>query len=168
MDHNDDFLDKALEGFALFAFNKGEVCTCPSRALIQDSIFDKFVELAVKRVEKIRMGNPRDPTTMMGAQASKDQITKILDYIKVGKKENPKCLTGGEQAHLGGDLESLRDDRLRRVLHNQASGRGLAGKAILGNARVGGERFANFSAGPGHDIDDAGRESSLHRDGGHA
>jgi len=106
MDHNDDFLDKALEGFTLFAFNKGEVCTCPSRVLIQDSIFDKFLDLAVKRVEKIKMGNPLEPTTMMGAQASHDQLTKILGYIKVGKKEGARCVTGGEQAHLGEDLEN--------------------------------------------------------------
>src|SRR5208283_1449803 len=89
----------------LFAFNKGEVCTCPSRVLIQDSIFDKFLELAVERVERIKMGNPLDPATMMGAQASHDQLTKIMEYIKVGKAEGARCATGGEQAHLGGDLE---------------------------------------------------------------
>ena len=105
LDKDDEFLDKALEGFALFAFNKGEVCTCPSRALIQESIFDKFLELAVKRVEKIKMGNPLEPTTMMGAQASKDQLDKIMGYIKVGKDEGARCMTGGEQAHLGGDLK---------------------------------------------------------------
>jgi aldehyde dehydrogenase len=105
MEHDDDFLDKALEGFALFAFNKGEVCTCPSRALIQESIFDKFLEKAVARVAKIKVGNPLDPVTMMGAQASHDQLEKILGYIKIGKDEGAKCMTGGEQAHLGGDLE---------------------------------------------------------------
>ncbi len=106
MERDDDFFDKALEGFALFAFNKGEVCTCPSRALIQESIFDKFLERAVERVAKIKVGNPLDPTTMMGAQASHDQLAKILEYIKVGKQEGAKCVTGGEQAHLGGDLEN--------------------------------------------------------------
>ena len=106
MDHDDNFLDKALEGFALFAFNKGEVCTCPSRALVQESIFDKFMERAVARVGKIKVGNPLDPTTMMGAQASHDQMEKILEYIKVGKQEGAKCAIGGEQAHLGGDLEN--------------------------------------------------------------
>jgi len=106
MDQDDDFFDKALEGFALFAFNKGEVCTCPSRALIQESIFDKFMEKAVARVARIKVGNPLDPTTMMGAQASRDQLEKILGYIKVGKEEGAKCMTGGEQAHLGGDLEN--------------------------------------------------------------
>jgi aldehyde dehydrogenase len=106
MDADDDFLDKALEGFALFAFNKGEVCTCPSRALIHESIFDRFLERAVARVAKIKVGNPLDPATQMGAQASRDQLEKILSYIKIGKEEGARCMTGGEQAHLGGDLEN--------------------------------------------------------------
>jgi aldehyde dehydrogenase len=106
MDKDDDFLDKAIEGFALFAFNKGEVCTCPSRALVHESIFDEFVKRAVARVAKIKVGNPLDPTTQMGPQASKDQQEKILEYIKIGKAEGAKCLTGGEQVHLGGDLEN--------------------------------------------------------------
>jgi aldehyde dehydrogenase len=106
MDADDDYFDKALEGFALFAFNKGEVCTCPSRALIQESIFDKFLERAVARVGKIKVGNPLDPETMMGAQASRDQLEKILDYIRIGKEEGARCVIGGEQAHLGGDLEN--------------------------------------------------------------
>ena len=105
MDQDDDFLDKALEGFALFAFNKGEVCTCPSRALVQESIFDRFMEKAVARVARIKVGNPLDPGTMMGAQASKDQLEKILGYIKIGKEEGAQCMTGGEQANLGGGLE---------------------------------------------------------------
>jgi aldehyde dehydrogenase len=104
MDQEDDFLDKALEGFALFAFNKGEVCTCPSRALVHESIFDKFVERAVARVAKIKVGNPLDPETQMGAQASHDQLEKILDYIQIGKAEGAVCKTGGEQARLHGDL----------------------------------------------------------------
>jgi len=106
MEQDDEFFDKALEGFALFAFNKGEVCTCPSRALIQESIFDKFLERAIARVGKIKVGNPLDPATMMGAQASRDQLEKILDYIQVGKNEGARCLIGGEQAHLGDDLEN--------------------------------------------------------------
>ena len=106
MDADDEFLDKALEGFALFAFNKGEVCTCPSRALVQESIFDKFLERAIERVGKIRMGNPLFSETMMGAQASHDQLKKILDYIKIGKDEGAKCVIGGERAHLGGELEN--------------------------------------------------------------
>ena len=106
MDADDAFLDKALEGFALFAFNKGEVCTCPSRALVQESIFDKFMEKAVARVAKIKMGHPLDPTTMMGAQASHGQLEKILAYIDVGKQEGAKLATGGARAHLGGELEN--------------------------------------------------------------
>ena len=106
MDADDDDFDKALEGFALFAFNKGEVCTCPSRALIQESIFDKFLERAVARVGKIKIGNPLDPSTMMGAQASRDQLEKILEYIQIGKGEGARCAIGGEQAHLGDDLEN--------------------------------------------------------------
>src|SRR5450755_1368088 len=106
MDADDDFFDKALEGLALFAFNKGEVCTCPSRALIQESIFDRFLERAVDRVNKIKVGNPLDPATMQGAQASGDQMEKILEYLKVGKGEGALCATGGERAHLGGDLEN--------------------------------------------------------------
>jgi len=106
MDADDDYFDKALEGFALFAFNKGEVCTCPSRALIQESIFDKFLERAVARVGKIKIGNPLDPSTMMGAQASRDQLEKILEYIQIGKGEGARCAIGGEQAHLGDDLEN--------------------------------------------------------------
>jgi aldehyde dehydrogenase len=106
MDKDDDFLDKAIEGFALFAFNKGEVCTCPSRALVHESIFDEFVKRAVARVAKIKVGNPLDPTTQMGPQASKTQQEKILEYIAIGKAEGAKCLTGGEQAHPGGDLEN--------------------------------------------------------------
>ena len=105
MDADDAFFDKALEGFALFAFNKGEVCTCPSRALVQESIFDKFMEKAVARVAKIKMGDPLDPTTMMGAQASHGQLEKILAYVDVGKQEGARLMTGGERAHLGGELE---------------------------------------------------------------
>jgi aldehyde dehydrogenase len=105
MDQDDAFLDKALEGFALFAFNKGEVCTCPSRALVQESIFDKFLEKAVARVGKIKMGHPLDSSTMMGAQASHGQLEKILGYIDVGKQEGAKLAIGGERAHLGGELE---------------------------------------------------------------
>jgi aldehyde dehydrogenase len=106
MDADDDFLDKALEGFALFCLNKGEVCTCPSRALVQESIYDKFMERAVARVNKIKVANPLDPKTMMGPQVSKEQMNTILKYIDIGKKEGAKCLTGGEPAHLGGDLEN--------------------------------------------------------------
>ncbi len=92
---DDAFFDKALEGFAMFALNQGEVCTCPSRTLVQRSIYERFMEKAVKRVESIRQGDPYDMSTQMGAQASNDQFEKILSYIEIGKKEGAKILTGG-------------------------------------------------------------------------
>jgi aldehyde dehydrogenase len=100
----DDFYDKALEGFTLFAFNQGEVCTCPSRALIQQDIYQQFLSDAIARTEAIRQGNPLDTQTMVGAQASNDQLEKILSYIDIGKAEGAKVLTGGKRADLGGDL----------------------------------------------------------------
>jgi aldehyde dehydrogenase len=105
MAEDDDFLDKAIEGFVLFAFNQGEVCTCPSRALIQESIYGRFMEKALKRVAAIVQGNPLDPNTMLGAQASSEQLEKILSYIDIGKQEGAEVLIGGEQNHLGGELE---------------------------------------------------------------
>ncbi|CAO3427710.1 aldehyde dehydrogenase [Azospirillum doebereinerae] len=102
---DDEFLDKALEGFAMFALNQGEVCTCPSRVLIQKSIYDRFIKLAVERVAKIVQGHPLDGGTMIGAQASQEQLEKILSYIAIGKAEGAKVLIGGERAHLGGELE---------------------------------------------------------------
>jgi aldehyde dehydrogenase len=105
MDADDDFLDKAVEGFVLFAFNQGEVCTCPSRALIQESIYDKFMEKVIARVAAIKQGNPLDPSTMVGAQASSEQLEKILSYIDIGQQEGAQVLIGGERNHLGGDLE---------------------------------------------------------------
>src|SRR6476661_7675256 len=100
----DSFYDKALEGFTMFALNQGEVCTCPSRALIQDSIYSDFLADAVARTEKVIQGNPLDTTTMIGAQASNDQLEKILSYIEIGKAEGAKVLTGGERNSLPGDL----------------------------------------------------------------
>ncbi len=105
MDADDEFLDKAIEGFVLFALNQGEVCTCPSRALIQESIYEKFMERALKRVEAIKTGNPLDPTVMMGAQASSEQMEKILSYLDIGKQEGAECLIGGEQNQLEGELK---------------------------------------------------------------
>jgi aldehyde dehydrogenase len=102
---DDDFLDKALEGFAMFALNQGEVCTCPSRALVHESIYDRFMEKAVARVEKIKLGSPLDPTTMIGAQASNDQLEKILAYIDIGRDEGAKVLTGGERHRPGGEID---------------------------------------------------------------
>ncbi len=104
MDKDDGFLDKAIEGLVLFAFNQGEVCTCPSRALIQESIYDKFMERVLKRVAAIVQGSPLDTDTMLGAQASKEQLTKILSYLDLGKQEGAEVLIGGAQAQLGGDL----------------------------------------------------------------
>ena len=100
----DAFYDKALEGFALFALNQGEVCTCPSRALIQGGIYDDFVAQAVKRTEQIKQGHPLDTETQIGAQASNDQLEKILSYIDIGRQEGAKLLTGGERSELGGEL----------------------------------------------------------------
>ncbi|MCC7065270.1 MAG: aldehyde dehydrogenase family protein [Planctomycetes bacterium] len=105
MDQDDDFFDKTLEGFTLFALNQGEVCTCPSRALVQESIADRFMERAVARVKKIQLGHPLDTTTMMGAQASTEQMEKILSYIDIGKKEGAAVLTGGARAQLAGELD---------------------------------------------------------------
>ena len=106
MDEDDDYFDKVLEGFTMFAVNQGEVCTCPSRALVQESIYEKFIERAVKRVQAIKQGSPLDMSTMIGAQASNDQLQKILSYIDIGKQEGAEVLTGGSRAHLGGDLEN--------------------------------------------------------------
>jgi aldehyde dehydrogenase len=97
---DDDFRDKALEGFVMFALNQGEVCTCPSRALIQDSIYDDFMALAVERTKAIKAGHPLDPDTMIGAQASSDQLEKILSYIDIGKAEGAEVLTGGNRRSI--------------------------------------------------------------------
>ena len=103
---DDAYFDKALEGFAMFALNQGEVCTCPSRALIQESIYERFMERALKRVAAIKQGHPLDKATMIGAQASQEQLEKILSYIDLGKQEGAQCLIGGERNALGGDLAS--------------------------------------------------------------
>jgi len=105
MEKDDGFFDKALEGFAMFALNQGEVCTCPSRALVQESIYERFMERAIKRVAAITQGNPLDPTTMIGAQASSEQLEKILSYLDIGRQEGAKCLIGGQRARLEGDLK---------------------------------------------------------------
>ncbi|WP_300025652.1 aldehyde dehydrogenase family protein [uncultured Maribacter sp.] len=102
MDADDEFFDKCLEGANMFALNQGEVCTCPSRMLVQESIYDKFIERVIERTKAIKMGHPLDPNTMMGAQASNDQFEKILSYIKIGKEEGCEVLTGGSQAYNEG------------------------------------------------------------------
>jgi aldehyde dehydrogenase len=101
---DDDFYDKSLEGFSMFALNQGEVCTCPSRALIQQSIYSDFLGAGVKRVENLKQGNPLDTDTQVGAQASNDQLEKILSYFDIGRQEGAKVLTGGARADLGGNL----------------------------------------------------------------
>ena len=105
LQEDDDFFDKAIEGFVMFALNQGEVCTCPSRALIQESIYDRFMERALKRVAAIKQASPLESDTMLGAQASSEQLEKILSYIDIGKKEGAELLAGGGRAHLGGELE---------------------------------------------------------------
>lgn len=101
----DEFYDKALEGFTMFALNQGEVCTCPSRALVQSDIYDQFLGDALERTRAIKQGNPLDTETMIGAQASNDQLEKIMSYIDIGKAEGAKVLVGGTRAELGGELE---------------------------------------------------------------
>ncbi|MFO1142473.1 MAG: aldehyde dehydrogenase [Amaricoccus sp.] len=104
MAEDDDFLDKAVEGFVMFAFNQGEVCTCPSRALIHESIYERFMERAIARTEAIVQGDPLDPETMVGAQASVEQLEKILAYIDIGKQEGAELLSGGYRNEIAGEL----------------------------------------------------------------
>jgi aldehyde dehydrogenase len=103
-DADDSYFDKAIEGLVLFAFNQGEVCTCPSRALIQESIYDRFMERCLGRIAAIKQGNPLDTQTMIGAQASKEQMTKIMSYLDLGRQEGAKVLCGGAQASMSADL----------------------------------------------------------------
>ncbi|MCP3742121.1 aldehyde dehydrogenase [Rossellomorea sp. BNER] len=103
---DDDFFDKAIEGFVMFALNQGEVCTCPSRALIHESIYDKFMDRAIERIKQIKQGNPLDSDTMIGAQASSEQLEKILSYMEIGKEEGAELLIGGERNALEGELSS--------------------------------------------------------------
>ncbi|ATU71811.1 Aldehyde dehydrogenase B [Gluconacetobacter sp. SXCC-1] len=106
MDKDDDYLDKAIEGFTMFALNQGQICSCPSRALVHESIYEKFMERALPRIKAIRQGNPLDPNTMMGAQNSHGHQEKILSYIDIGKGEGAQLLTGGGRPDLGGDLNN--------------------------------------------------------------
>lgn len=101
---DDAFFDKAIEGLVLYAFNSGEVCTAPSRALIHESIYDKFMERAIARIKAIKMGSPLDISTMLGAQCSQEQMTKIASYLDLGKQEGAQCLVGGDRAQLPGEL----------------------------------------------------------------
>jgi aldehyde dehydrogenase len=101
---DDDFFDKAVEGAVLFALNQGEICTCPSRILVHEKIYDKFIKRVIERTKAIKTGNPLDGSVMMGAQASNDQYEKILSYLKIGKEEGAEVLTGGEANKLSGEL----------------------------------------------------------------
>jgi aldehyde dehydrogenase len=105
LDKDDEFRQKVMEGFAMFALNQGEVCTCPSRALVAKEIYGTFLEEAVERVNRIKLGNPLDTETMLGAQASTDQLEKIMAYIDIGKQEGAEVLTGGKRADIGGEAE---------------------------------------------------------------
>jgi aldehyde dehydrogenase len=104
MAQDDEFLDKAVEGLVLYAFNKGEVCTCPSRALIQESIYDEFMARCLDRIGRIKQGNPLDISTQMGPQNSKQQLDKIMSYVDIGRQEGAECLIGGERPTLGGEF----------------------------------------------------------------
>lgn len=104
MDQKDEFLDKAVEGAVMFALNQGEICTCPSRMLIHEDIYEDFIKLVIERTKQIKSGSPLDPTVMVGAQASQMQLDKILSYMKIGKEEGAEFLIGGEQCDLGADL----------------------------------------------------------------
>jgi aldehyde dehydrogenase len=130
MAEDDEFLDKAVEGLVLYAFNKGEVCTCPSRALIHESIYDEFMARCLDRIGKIIQGNPLDPNTMIGAQNSAQQLEKILRYIEIGKKEGAEVLIGGHRNVLKGDLRDgyyvqptvLKGDNKMRVFQEEIFG----------------------------------------------
>jgi aldehyde dehydrogenase len=103
LDHDDAFLDKSIEGLVLFALNQGEVCTCPSRAFIQESIYDRFMEKVLVRVKAIKQGNPLEMSTMIGAQASSEQVQKILSYIDIGRQEGAELLIGGGKPEVAGE-----------------------------------------------------------------
>ncbi|GAB1537302.1 aldehyde dehydrogenase family protein [Geovibrio sp. ADMFC3] len=134
MAQDDAFLDKAVEGLVLYAFNKGEVCTCPSRALIQESIYDKFMARCLERIKKIKQGNPLDTSTMVGPQVSVQQIEKITSYVEIGKQEGAECLIGGKRNNLSGEFSGgyyfeptvLRGNNKMRVFQEEIFGPVLA------------------------------------------
>ena len=134
MAHDDSFLDKAVEGLVLYAFNKGEVCTCPSRALVQADIYDEFMQLCLKRISAIRQGNPLDTETQLGPQVSAQQQEKILSYIDIGRQEGADVLIGGERARLDGEFAGgyfvqptvLKGDNHMRVFQEEIFGPVLA------------------------------------------
>ncbi|HXA29445.1 MAG TPA: aldehyde dehydrogenase family protein [Candidatus Angelobacter sp.] len=134
MAEDDDFLDKAIEGLVLYAFNKGEVCTCPSRALIQESIYERFMERCLARIRAIKQGNPLDTETMVGAQVSPQQLEKITAYVEIGRQEGAECLIGGGRAAVNGELSGgyyfeptvLRGHNSMRVFQEEIFGPVLA------------------------------------------
>ncbi len=142
MDEDDEFLDKAIEGLVLYAFNKGEVCTCPSRALIEESIYDRFMERCLERIGRIRQGDPLDPATMLGAQNSAQQMEKIASYVDIGLQEGAQCLIGGAAASLPGELEDgyyfqptvLKGDNKMRVFQEEIFGPVLAVTTFRGES----------------------------------
>lgn len=105
MSEDDEFLDKAIEGAVLFALNQGEVCTCPNRMLVHEAIYDEFIQRVIERTKQIRVGNPLDQNTMMGAQASNEQFNKVLSYIEIGQKEGAELLTGGAAKYVNSGCE---------------------------------------------------------------
>ncbi len=131
---DDAYLDKAVEGLLLYAFNKGEVCTCPSRALIQESIYDEFMERCLARISRIRQGNPLDPATMVGPQVSAQQLSTVMSYVDIGLREGAKCLAGGRRAEPGGEFNDgyffeptvLRGNNAMRVFQEEIFGPVLA------------------------------------------
>jgi aldehyde dehydrogenase len=106
MNHEDDYISKCAEGLVLAFFNQGEVCTCPSRALIQESIYDEFMAIVIDRVKKIKRGNPLDTEVQVGAQASQEQFDKIMEYVEIGKNEGAELLIGGNVAQVGAEFDS--------------------------------------------------------------
>ncbi len=134
MASDDEFLDKAVEGLVLYAFNKGEVCTCPSRALIQQDIYEAFMGRALERIGKIKQGNPLDTETQIGAQVSKQQLEKIASYVEIGRNEGAEVLIGGERAKVGGEFADgyyfqptvLKGDNKMRVFQEEIFGPVLA------------------------------------------
>ncbi len=134
LDADDALLDKAIEGLVLYAFNKGEVCTCPSRALIEESIYEEFMGRCLERIRAIRQGNPLDPATQIGPQVSKAQLEKIESYVKIGLDEGAELLIGGHRAEMDGELEDgyyfeptvLKGENSMRVFQEEIFGPVLA------------------------------------------
>jgi len=158
MAEDDDFLDKAVEGLVLYAFNKGEVCTSPSRALIQESIYPEFMARCLDRIGKIKQGSPLDPTTQMGPQVSTQQLEKITSYVEIGLEEGAECLIGGHRNKLEGDLADgyyfeptvLKGDNSMRVFQEEIFGPVLAVTTFTDEAdavRIANDTLSGLGAG---------------------